>query len=77
MNILYFFLGMLCYEVFIPIIDSIVTLIQTYLETKKGALSVKVLEYNKILNEDEEESTNAIGFIYEPKEELQEEDEEE
>lgn len=74
MKLLYFILGMLSYQVAIPIIDSIVTLIQTHIEVKKGELSLKINEINKNLGV-EEVSTNAIGFVYEPKDEYEEEEE--
>lgn len=78
MNILYFILGMLCYQVFIPIVDSIVTLVQTWIEVKKGVLSIKIHDMNKTLQAEEEECcANAIGFVYEPKEDFYQEDEEE
>ena len=62
----YFILGMIAYACAIPVLESLVVLIQTLLEIPKGHLTMKVVELNKemekIQRDEEPVSTYAIGF---------------
>lgn len=48
-----------------PIVDGLVSLVLTMIETAKGYFSVKISKYNKSLRDDQEvpyEQTQVIGF---------------
>lgn len=62
---IYFLLGMLCYGVAIPIIESLTALIATLIEVPKGLLSCKIAKINKQLtriSEEDEVAPHVIGF---------------
>ena len=65
-NFLYILLGMIIIQAGIPIIDSIVSLILTFIEYLKGGISVQIAKLHEQL---EPEIARAIGFDIQPEEE--------
>lgn len=74
---IYFILGMLFYGAAIPVIESVISLICTYMEYLKGKLSVKMVKMQEEINGSEKETTYAIGFHTGIDEEIPEEDDDE
>ena len=62
----FFILGMLVYAAIIPLIESLVVLIQSFIEVPKGKATIKVTQINDELAEAQERQQyqvlNAIGF---------------
>ena len=62
----FFILGMLVYAAIIPLIESLVVLIQSFIEVPKGKAAIKVTQINDELTEAQERQqyqvSNAIGF---------------
>lgn len=81
-HLLYFGAGMLFYIIAIPVIESIVSLIETALKAKEYQISVKIAEYTseiaKIQSDEEDISAaSAIGFAMPEEIEYYEEDDDE
>lgn len=68
-TIIAFLLGIAFVQWIIPFLDGITNVFLTWLEVKKGALAVKITEYQKQTTEIKEEcqqtKTSAIGFTVE------------
>lgn len=68
MNLLYFILGIIFIHVIIPLVDSILELIVTWLESKKSCYGLKIaktnLEIQHIVDNSENncDNSHAIGF---------------
>lgn len=86
--ILYFILGMLFIYIFIPLVDNLLSIISTqtqYINFKYAAKCVKLKKEYGIEVEEEEQSSNPIGFVFtdaigtseEPEVQTEEEDENE
>lgn len=76
--LIYFILGILCYAIFLPLVEALGVVLTTALEVWKGQLSIKIAENNiKIqeIQEDEESSTRPIGFIMPETYEIEDDDE--
>lgn len=78
--LLYFVLGMLCYALILPIIESFGVVLTTLFEVWKGELSVKIAEYNMKIQqikdtEDTKSSMNPIGFVMPETYEIEDDDE--
>lgn len=77
----YFILGILFIEVLIPTIEALAIVIVTFLEMLKGKLNMTISNYNiqiqKLADELEPQSSNAIGFVVNNNETYEEEEEDE
>lgn len=77
----YFILGILFIEVLIPTIEALAIVIVTFLEMLKGKLNMTISNYNiqiqKLADELEPQSSNAIGFVVSNNETYEEEEEDE
>ena len=74
---LYFILGILFIEVVIPIVESLVNLILTWIEVAKGKSSFTIAQLSADIakiNEPEKQPQRAIGFVV-PSDENYEEEE--
>lgn len=64
---LYFILGILFYMAIVSILENIVELICSYIEVAKGKNTLKIVEMNEVIqNEEEYTDTNVMGFQYTP-----------
>lgn len=65
---IYFILGIIFIEVFLPILESIIGLIATYIEVLKGKMSIRIAEINIQLEQIKDTTTinnkkaYSIGF---------------
>lgn len=79
--LLYFLLGIIFCQWVMPLIDGILNVILTALETVKGKLSVKITDYTiqiqNMSNPDTEIPKNVIGFALPDYEEEEDEEEDE
>ena len=77
-ELLFFILGMITYAVIIPILESLVVLIQSCMEYPKGRLALKITQINDELAEEQERQSKqqsfAIGFQAPSTEYYEEED---
>ena len=48
-----------------PLCDSLLSLILTYIETLKGKLSIKIAQYNEELHKEKDETFVVQGFVAE------------
>lgn len=66
---LFFFLGVFTVTLIIPVLSALEILIEQKLELEKAKLALKVRKINQELGDDQEEiSTNVIGFNIDDKE---------
>lgn len=79
--LLYFILGILFYAIVIPLIESLVVLIATFIEVIKGKLTVKITQSNvkiqQLTDGYENSPKNAIGFTVDSKKYYENEDDNE
>ncbi len=76
-ELIYFIIGVLFTVIFMPIVESIVELIQVIIEAQKAKIALKVANLNgeiKKLTSSDEEQISVIGFQAPEVEEYEEDD---